>query len=162
VCSTCPVGRFAEAVGSSECKPCDFGSIQPSVGQTSCVSCSAGQVTLDGNTCSSCPAGSIPNPTATTIDDEPCNECPRGFIAASGEETCTLCQIGTVANANRTVCEACPSSVGVTCSGAAMTLSSGYWIEPDTLVVEYDSLNDQVVRLPESATVHVCATTVAC
>lgn len=119
-------------------------------------------MSVDSSTCASCPAGSVPNPVATTLDDVSCVTCPRGQISAEGDEECTSCPLGTVANANRTVCETCPESDGVTCTGSAMSLDSGYWVDVDDVVVEYDSESNQIVRMPESSIVHVCSSTAVC
>ena len=95
-CDACPLGRFCEQVGCSECAECATGSISAPL-RTECSSCSHGltpNASLDG--CALCAIGK------------------KGSFAVFG--TCELCDIGKVSTDARGRCKECPTSDGFTSS----------------------------------------------
>eukprot|EP00913_Durusdinium_trenchii_P000697 g649.t1 len=110
----CPLGRWAEHDGFSECSECPVGRVGLKAGQSlldeACSECPAGKSsTLGGLTCFGCTAGSW----SSTGSD--CQPCPSGrwsdAVEATAQAACQWCAAGRFSElqgaSGSAVCESC-------------------------------------------------------
>ena len=113
-CLDCPPGKYADAIGGTDCTPCRPGTANAESGAPSaaaCEPCAGGTWSVAAAAqCQACPAGHWSLPGAAT-----CATCwPGTFAAASGGASCTNCTAGTYSGAvgatSSDTCVPCPRS----------------------------------------------------
>ena len=111
-CQVCPPGTHA-LVGSSICLPCNLGTVAGAFA-VQCTACPAGSSSIDGTTCTLCPAS-----TYSPLDGSwRCISCPAGKMSRSGASTCTSCPAGTSSSSGVT-CDLCPAGAYSILPGSA-------------------------------------------
>ena len=95
----CPVGRYADADGTTECIQCEAGSYGGSAGLSECAKCVVGTVTTSSgqSVCSSCSAGYIASSTGLSE----CTACESGYYATGeSNSACVQASAGSYASNN--------------------------------------------------------------
>eukprot|EP00727_Mastigamoeba_balamuthi_P012016 m51a1_g7437 hypothetical protein (1004) ;mRNA; r:63978-70807 len=134
VCTQCTPGLF-KPFGNGQCSACPLGATSTTPGSTNrsdCV-CNAGMrgdASVEGGTCTACPAG-----TFKSAGNSECLSCPSNTTSSEGASTCS-CAAGFYLDSNRAdpACTMCPkgsykADVGNTectqCGERATTRSTG-------------------------------------
>ena len=128
-CESCPIGKYADESGLSECKMCPAGKHGgTSIGASSCIDCAPGKASHSGGSCEYCATGKFPSADASEcvacspgkyadtniFSASDCLECDYGKYSTSG--VCIDCVDGKFANSRgSSVCLSCP--VGQTAEG---------------------------------------------
>ena len=120
-CGRCPGGSYAPE-GSAVCASCPANSQSAggSSGSEDACECSPGFSGANGQTCSSCPAG--------TFKDMPgsgnCTLCPAGTASAAenatSNATCGVCPVGTYAAPGSVACTPCPVHMSTHANGSTV------------------------------------------
>jgi len=88
-CTNAPPRYFVNITGATEPTLCRNGTTTSEPGQTSCTVCDRGKISYNGNKCSPCASGLVPN----------------NF---SQPDSCVYCSPGSFPNSTTSTCEACP------------------------------------------------------
>ena len=110
-CKDCPAGTYnanvTSATSASVCIPCELGTYSSTPGATSaatCVPCQKGYYSdsLGQTACTGCPLGTFSNATKAT-SAATCNDCDEGLFASStASSTCSVCPMGSYTVAKKT------------------------------------------------------------
>jgi len=131
-CPACPLGKYADESGLSECKMCPAGKHGgTSIGASSCIDCAPGKASHSGGSCEYCATGKFPSTDASEcvacspgkyadtniFSASDCLECNYGKYSTSG--VCVDCVDGTFANSRGLgICSSC---------SAGQFVEGGYW-----------------------------------
>ena len=110
-CAACPVGRFTNSSGATQCNLCEAGKIQSSPGFSMCDNCGFGNFAnrTGMSQCDQCDAGYFSGSGAFTA----CLPCAYGSYAQTSAAQCITCGNGTYApQPAATVCLNCSVFTG--------------------------------------------------
>ena len=105
-CIDCRVGSYQAASGSPVCSPCRAGSYARRPGQAQCDSCTAGRSSAGGQSvCSDCAPGTI----SEGVGAVECSLCSPGtYQNSSSQASCSGCPAGTFSSSGASSCSPCP------------------------------------------------------
>ena len=106
-CTDCPIGRFQDTSGGSECKECASGQYQLDEGKPYCTKCPRGYECLKPKESGQpCPAGKFQNKTGQSK----CEACTEGWYQVNeGQSRCNLCEAGSKCSKAELNPQRCPA-----------------------------------------------------